>query len=307
MSKIRDELVAASGLTAKRGQADTDFLPLVLDKIGDLDDKAWNKLSAEAQAYYNEAVESLNEEKGLPKFPDDEPEVPATTKRATRGAAKAEAPKEPAVGDQVRVINARDKEFTGELLELDADTVVIEVDGKEMELVRAKLKTFEVVGGAGKTAAEPEGPAEPVVGAEVEVVNARDKTLVGKILEMDDDTLVLEIDGKESELVRAKLKSIKVLSGGKVASKAPDRASKATKGEPEGGGEGGKEDKAQRAGNGTGQRVRELILDNLDSDADAICKVLTKEGVAFREQTVKLVYAETHKLIAMMKTRKMLK
>lgn len=68
-----------------------------------------------------------------------------------------------------------------------------------------------------------EAPAEPKVGDKVKVVTKRDKTYEGKVVEIDDEVIVLDVDGEDEELQRSRLASIEVLGGSsKGKSKAED-------------------------------------------------------------------------------------
>lgn len=66
---------------------------------------------------------------------------------------------------------------------------------------------------AAKEEQEAEAPAEPKVGDKVKVVTKRDKTYEGKVVEIDDEVIVVDVDGEEEELQRSRLASIEVLGG----------------------------------------------------------------------------------------------
>ena len=66
---------------------------------------------------------------------------------------------------------------------------------------------------AAKEEEEAEAPAEPKVGDKVKVVTKRDKTYEGKVVEIDDEVIVVDVDGEEEELQRSRLASIEVLGG----------------------------------------------------------------------------------------------
>lgn len=64
-------------------------------------------------------------------------------------------PAEPEVGDTVKLVTSRDKEYEGEILEISEDDVVLKVGKEELEFSREKVKSIVVVG------AEPEPEDEP--------------------------------------------------------------------------------------------------------------------------------------------------
>jgi ribosome maturation factor RimP len=295
-SKIRTELEKAAALKPKSGEADGNFLARVVNAIGEVDEASWDGLSEDAKAWYNQAVDDLNAKKPAPAFPDEVSDEPKTTTR--RGVTKP-ATATLAKGATVTVVNARDKEFTGEVIELDDEIIVVNVDGDEKEFVRAKLKSCVVAGAA----AEPDEPSEPTVGVKVSLVNARDKTFEGKVIAIDDDEIVIEVDGEEKEFSRAKLKSC-VVVGGAAKKPAAKTAAKVEKEEPAAD---GKTKRVTNAGVSVGQRIRELIVANLDATADEIMASLTKEGLEFRPPTVQMTYADSHKLVKLLREAKKLK
>lgn len=56
-----------------------------------------------------------------------------------------------------------------------------------------------------------------------------------------------------------------------------------------------------------GTRIRELIIGDLKMTQDEISKVLKKEGLEFRDNTLALNYTEAHKLIEMLRVAGKLK
>ncbi len=299
-SKIISELVAASGVDIDADGNYADVVTVIADAISELPDDKWNALSDDAADYYNDVSTALNKKKPVPAPSDWEEPKAATRGRAKRGADAEQW--EPKVGAVVKLTNTRDQDFIGEILEMDDDTIVLEVGGEEKEFARKRVKS---VGPAKAPDAEvsktPEVVSEPKVGATVTVTNSRDVSYTGKVVEMDDDTIVLEVDGQEKEFIRKKLKAC-VVAGAKSDAKQP-RASKAE--DKDDGKSGTKSDakqpRASKADNGgvsvTG-RMRQLICDDFDLKVEDVAKQLTKEGLVFRDNTLALTFAETHKIIA---------
>lgn len=296
-SKIISELVAASGVDTDADGHYAEVMPKIADAISELPDDKWNALSDDAADYYNDVSTALNKKKPVPA-PSDWEEPKATTRgRAKRGADAEQW--EPKVGAVVKLTNTRDQDFIGEILEMDDDTIVMDVAGAEKEFARKRVKS---VGPAKAPDAEvsktPEVVSEPKVGATVTVTNSRDVSYTGKVVEMDDDAIVLEVDGQEKEFIRKKLKACTVAGGakGKESTKSEDKddGKSSTKSDA-------KQPRASKADNGgvsvTG-RMRQLICADFDLKVEDVAKQLAKEGLVFRENTLALTFAETHKIIA---------
>ena len=56
-----------------------------------------------------------------------------------------------------------------------------------------------------------------------------------------------------------------------------------------------------------GTRIKEIIADDIEASEADIAKVLKKEGIAFKENTLKLNYVDCHKFLDILKAKKMLK
>lgn len=331
MSKIKAELVAATEFAAKRGEDEQAGLKRLVLAVQELSDAEWDKLSGPAQDWFNSAGTAMNKKKDIPAFPDAEPEAPAEeeTKTRRRRSSEDEEPaktKAPAVGDTVKLVTGRDKTVEGELIEIsEKDDLVVVKDsaGDEIEFTKSKLKSLEVVGGEEpaddepksrrRRAAdedEPSGPKDPAVGDTVEIINARDKVYVGNIIEMDAEVVVIkDAAGEELEFPRDRLKSIKV----KV-----DNSSKPAEDEPKtrrrSGGEAPADEKPaprtskeDNGGVAVGTRMRELIVEDLDASLEDIEKALKAEKLAFKDNTLSLVYKEVHKIVALLKAAGKLK
>lgn len=324
MSKIQKELSAATEVTKKRGQDDQEFLKALAKGTSDLDDAAWNKLSTEAQDWFNEAADAMNKKQAIPGFPDAEKEEKAEGPAPRRrGAAKEEDPAEPKVGDQVKIVTKRKKTVEGKIVEIDKDIVVVEADGEEVEIARDRIDTMEVATAEAKSSRrkaaddEPEAPAvaEPKVGDSITAVTARDKEYSGEVIEVEEDLVVIkDADGEELELTPSKLKSL-VIKAAEVKSsrrKAADDGDEpstrgAKKEEPAAGDKPKRTSAKDNGGVSATGRMRELIIDDMDAKVEDIAKVLKKEGIQYRDNTLALVYADVHKLLAILKSKKLIK
>jgi hypothetical protein len=325
MSKIKTELVAATGFKTTRGETHDQMGTRLVLAVQDLSDDDWNGLSEEAQDWFNKAAEQVNLKKALPSFPDAEVEAtaPAPRRRASADApAPVEEPAagyEPKVGDKdVTVINSRDKAFTGEVIEVDDEILVLLIGNDETEFPRNRIKSISGPAAAEapapsrrRAAAEDDAPADPAVGDTVQITNMRDKVSMGNIVEMDDEVVVIEdVGGGEIEFQRDRIKSILVKSqnGKKATAPAPAPAPAATSRRGA-----AKEEKAApttKADNGgvaVGTRMREMIINDLSLSRDGLKKALEKEGLVFKENTMDMVYKEVHKIVAMLKEAKLMK
>ena len=320
MSKIEKELLAATELKAKRGEERQDLLGRIMKEVAELDDAAWDDLSQEAQDWFNDAADAKNAKaKTIPDFPDaegdDEPEQEEEKPSTRRSAGKAKKA-ELEVGVVAKITNKRGKSFTGTVVELDDEIVVLKMgNGDEEEIDRSRIESFEIAGGEDAPAEKEEGPAEPKVGANVTVVTKRGKEVTGKVVEIDDEIIVLDVDGEDEEFDRSRVETIKVNGGKAGKAKAAEKeevkeektsSRRAAKDEPA-----EEETKEKRSSNpagvSVGTRIKEIIADNIDASEADIAKVLKKEGIAFKENTLKLNYVDCHKFLDILKAKKMLK
>lgn len=332
MSKIQKELVTATGVKVRDDRQ--AFIVALLEKIADLSDKEWEELSKPAQNWYNEAADARNAKKStLPDFPDYEPEEEeAPRRRASKDEeeeaprrrrsadAEEEAPKkrEPKKGDKVKVTSKRGKEYEGEYVGLDGDEIVLK-DGKEEFGVVAAGATIEILGGdeeeaprrRRKAAEEDEEPKgyEPKIGDEVKLVTQRGKEYEGTITELDDKGLVLKVGKEEFEFEMDRVGSMEP-KGGKKATKDEEETPRRRASKDE---DAKEETPAKRTrstnegGVSVGQRITELICDDLEATEADIGKALKKEGLDFKENTLKLNFTAVHKVLDVLKSKKMLK
>jgi ribosome maturation factor RimP len=319
MSKIQAELLLVTALSTKRGEDRQDFLARLMKGVADLNDKQWDGLSQAAQDWFNDAADAKNAKaKTLPDFPDAEAEE-APAKSSRRGAAKEEAaPAKPKVGVVAKITTKRGKSSTGTIVEIDDDVVVIKMgDGTEEEFDRTRVESIECAGGGKEEAQdEPEGPSFKV-GSEVTVLTKRGKSATGKIVEMDDELLVLDVDGKDEEFNRERIESITVVGGKATGKKAKADEEEATAKSSRRGAakddaadakeDGEKKRSTNAPGVSVGTRIKEIIADDLDATEEQVGKILKKEGIEYRENTLKLNYVDCHKFIEILKKKKMIK
>lgn len=306
MSKIQKELVEATELPTKRGEDRQEFLARLVKAVPDLSDAEWEKLSKKAQDWFNDAADAKNAKaKTLPDFPDLEAEDEPEAKTTRRGAAKEEK-REPQVGDVAKITTKRGKVETGTIVEIDDKIVAIKMgNGEEMEFNQDRVESIEIAGGSAKASKdEPDaGPAEPKVGATVVLVTKRGKEFTGKIVEIDADVIVLDVDGKEEEFDQDRVASVTVKA--EKAEKAAGRRGAAKD-------EAKEEDKSEkkRASNGgvsVGGRIREIMCEDVGIEEEEVAKILKKEGLEFRDTSLKMIYKDTSAVFALLKAAKKLK
>jgi len=313
MSKICAELVKATELSTKRGEDQQDFLTRLIKAVTALSDKEWDGLSEASQAWFNSAVDAKNAKaKTLPDFPDAEKEDDKPARRGRGSKAEKEDPPAAKVGALVEIVTKRGKKITGKIVELDKEMMVIKTDDGEEEVALDRIESTNVFHGDAKPDADDE-PADPVikVGSEVKVVTKRGKEYVGKIVEMDDEVLVLKTDGGEEELARDRVETIKLV-GGKAEKEEPKASGRrSSKAEDKGGDDDkGGDEKAKRSSNNgvsVGTRIKEIIADDIEATEADVAKILKKEGLEFRENTLKLNYVDCHKFLDVLKAKKLLK
>lgn len=323
---LKKELTEVTSCTPKRNEEEQDYLGRLVSAIANLDDADWDSLSSEAQDWYNDAAEAANKGKPIKGFIEDE--EPAKPSRGSR-AAKKEEPQDSVkeeeedikVGDKVIAVTKRGKEITGKVVEIEGETLIIETeDGDEEEVDTTKLKSLAVQqeekpkSGRGSRDAkkeepddDPEDAADDIqVGDKVTATTKRGKEITGEVVEIDDDVVVIEdAEGEEHELDRAKLAEL-VKQEEKPSRKA--RGSRAAKEEAsEKPARAPKVSKEDNGGVSVTTRIRELILDDIDAELPDIEKTLKKEKLAYKEATLKLIYGEVHRLLDMLKERKLLK
>jgi hypothetical protein len=142
-------------------------------------------------------------------------------------------------------------------------------------------------------------------------VTKRGKKVIGKIIEINDEIIAVDVDGKEEEFSLDRVETIKA-AGKTKASKEETKEEPKTR-------RGAGKDKAEeadgevkhtRASNGgisVGGRIREVMCADLEITADEVGKVLKKEGIDFRETTLNMIHKDTTVVFSLLKKNKKLK
>lgn len=326
MSKIQAELMKVCEISDRKVK-DLDrqsVLKLILKASNELSDKEFNDLSDPAVDWCNAAADAVNAKaKELPEFPDykatdgetssgggrrrsaakdDDDDAPTGTKEIT--SAKK--------GQAVRIVTKRGKDVSGTVVEIDDEVIVIKTgDGEEQEFDRDRIDKMYGLAeeGSGRRKASDDsddGGDDPIkVGAEVKVVTKRGKEVMGKIIELNDDLLVID-DGKEEvEFDRDRVESITPIKAAKE--EAGGRRRSAAKDEKDDKGDGKNTRSSNEAGVSVGTRIKELLAEDPEMSMEAIGKRLDKEGIAYKENTLQLNYRDCVKFLEVLKAAKRLK
>lgn len=320
MSKILEELMKAAGLDKKRGEDRQALLMRVMLATKDLPDAKWDGLSQGAQDWFNDAADAKNAKAAeLPELPDLEKEEAEEKPAGRRRGAAAEEEKAKPTGTKeitaddvekgmaLRIVTKRGKDVSGIVEGVD-DAGFSLKDGDDFDFDRIdKMYALDTeTKGRASKGADADEEEDPIkVGAIVELVTKRGKEVTGEIVELTDDLIVLEVNGKEEEFARDRVEKIKPV-GGKKEEAAPSRRRGSDKGDEKPAGE----EKAKRVSNegvSIGTRIKELIADNLDADEAKIAKLLKAEGLEFKENTLKLNFVDAHKFVTILKAKKLLK
>lgn len=238
MSKIRDELFAASGKTPNRGEAEGAFLNRVVVAISkEITDAVWNAISGPAQDWNNSAAEAIKAGKAVPPFPDVVAAAPAGRGRGrTPAPAPAPEPYEPAEKDEVSLTTKRGKVVEGFVVGFSEDGTLIyinaAVDGEEKDDEEFVIASCTIIPKEAEAelneerepgADEVPGDTKIEVSDTVEYTTKRGKVIVGNVVVLDGDELVMkDAAGNEHELLVSSAASfnLKVKNAGVAATPA---------------------------------------------------------------------------------------
>lgn len=331
MSAIQKELTKTLDLDAPKRGDRQEFLVEVVRGVTKLSDSQWNSMSPAAQNWFNDAVDARNAKATIPEFPDfeeEQEEAPARRRAsadddAPKGGTRVEVKeKDLKPGMPISLVTLRGKEDTGHVIEVVKGILAIKQgNGEEVEYDLERIDKMYTLATESKEedaprrrrSAEDDEPADPIkVGVEVKIVTKRGKEETGEIIELSDKVLVLKVGKEELEYTRANLESVTPV-GGKREEGTTRRRTASDEGKDTKDTKGGKDEadgKSKRSSNdgvSVGQRISELILDDLKATEEDIAKALKKEGLEFRENTLKLNFKSTHKFLDLLKERKLLK
>jgi len=343
-SKIQQVLAKVTECDPRKDETinDDTYKRRLAAAVSELGDTDWDKLPDDAQDFTNKLSDLINAGKtsDLPAWPDlkkeDEPASGGRRRSRASDDDKKEAAPEAGYkavdvdslkkGDKVRITNKRDKVYEGKVVDPDdKGELVLEVGDDEIGIDLDRVAKAEIWTEAAK--ADDEKPArrrkaeedepevlEPEVSDTVELVTMRDKVIVGNVVELDESTIVVkDAAGEELEFSRDRIKSIKVKvkNAGKGDEGKSEGRSRSKAGEDKGDdkGDGKRTRSVAKSEDGVSAttRIRELLVENMDASAEQIGKLLEKEKLSAKENTLKLIYSDVHKLLKMLRERKLLK
>lgn len=323
MSKIQQTLADATEIEpSKRANetiTDQAYLMRLALGVQKLPDDAWNALSTECQDWFNKAADAIEAKREIPAFPDlpqAEP-TPTTRRRGATAEPVKEVPftsKDAKKGDMVVAVNKRGRTVEGKVVEADDQGLVIEgADGQDIELDHDKIESIKRMGGTAAAVVEPD-VAE--VGDTVQVTTKRGKVVMGNIKELTDkDVVLVDAAGEIHEFDLDRLDGgitvkVKAAGGGRgftAEAKAEVKSNGATRAAPT---QDTKSPRTSTSANGgvsvTG-RIRELIADDLTATKEAISAQMKKEGLEFKPATLDLTYGDMHKIISILRDRKVIR
>lgn len=332
MSKIEKHITTALEVKPKRGEERQDFLNRALKTIADLSDKEWDELPKDVQDWFNAAADAKNSKsKELPDFPDlekEEDDEPKTTRRSaksdddepsgkTTGTVEVKKAK---VGMALKVTTKRGKELSGHVVEVDSEVLVLKLgNGDEEELDLSRIEKMETLAESADKDDDAGHPDPIQVGAEVVLTTKRGKEVTGKIVEIDAEIVVLDTGDGEEEFSRERVEKIEA-KGGKAKSTRtaakdddePKSSRRSAKAKDDDAGDGTPEPakrtrSTNEGGVSVGTRIKELIAEDLEATKDDIAKILKKEGLEFRENTLSINYTDCHRFLEILKKAKRLK
>jgi len=310
MSKIEKILCDAAEIEQKRGEGRQDYLIRLVTAVGKLPDAEWDKIDDKAQDWINAATDALNAKKAVGDFPDavereEEPPEGSRRRRASSSEEPAEIKAyEPKLKDDVVIINKRDKTFTGKIVEMDKEVIILKLTtGEEEEILRERIASIKPLTGSSGSDAKEEEPAGPKVGSTVTITTKRDKVHTGEVIELTDAIIAIKSADGEDEFDIDRVKDIKVHAPRAAEGGGRHRSSEEPKDEPAAGGR----TRASNGGVSVGQRITELIIADMDAKVEDIGKSLKKEGIEFKENTLGLNFTATHKILDSLRKAKMLK
>lgn len=331
-SKIRDAMVAASKLTPKRGESDEEFITRVHYVVGsELPDAEWKALPGDVQDFNNVLAEAIDNKQPLPPFPDEVADTkPAGRRRGAAGATGVET-FVPSIGAPVIITTKRGQTKTGIIVELTDTEVVInkkgddgeKADDEEFTLANVTITAAPPVLNQASAneqaeAGKEDEPGVPQIGDTITVITARDRTITGNVMEIDESTDMLVLKdaaGADHELTISRLKStvIKVrakpVAGAAGAAAGPANklgvadpvapttnrrrgAPAADKKAADKPADKPAEDTAAEKPN-VGSIIRSVLVENPDATQDECEAALKKAGLPFSPVTVRVAYNTT--------------
>lgn len=323
MSAIQKELCKACDIDPEKFSDRASLHAAIVKGVNKLDEKGWEALSIPAQDWNNAAADEMKEAKKkniapqIAEFSDYEPprssreEEPARSRRrssddedkpAASSKGETMAVEKLQEGDRVKLVTKRGKAIEGTVVENSKrkEFIVIKSTDGEDEVDYAKVDSVEVFHG---TAGQSEN-AGPEVGDEVKFTTKRGKTVAGVITELTKDTIVIDekddydIDRIDGDITITKKQAARGSTRG--SSKDDDKGGRSRSNKEDGAEEEEKKRSSNPRGVSVGGRIRELLSDDPSMTEEAVGKVLKKEDIEFRDQSLKMIYRDCANFLALL-------
>ena len=316
LNAIRKELEAATGVERSKSEDEQEYLKRIVRKVSALNNKEWDKLTEEAQAWFNDAAKAMNDKDPIDTLSaaKDEDDTPAPRRRASV-ADEAETPADPEVGAKVIVTLNSGESASGTITEIDEKNIVLDIAGEEEVFRRSKVKSITIKSAAGKAKGDADDkPAEPKVGDTVEVTNAEGEIFKGELIELDEKNVVVEIKGEEEVFRRAKLK--KFVVAGKAKAKDDDAdddkpaRTRRSRGDKDEGDDKPARTRAGKSASGESDVTKawKLMAEHTpDATFEQMTKLVSKEGLEVKDNTLRIKFDDLQKHHALFKSMGLLK
>lgn len=314
---VRKELEIATEVKPKHGEVRQIYLKRLVSAVSKLDDDKWDSLSKEAQSWFNDAADSINEKQAIPELPGYE-EVKEESKESSVDLSKI------AAGNEVELINSRDKVYTGKVVEINENEIVIESEENEFVFNKDRIKSLKVLNKVREVVEVVETLDIDLafdVGSKIKVTTGRGKVYEGEVVDLDDSGNFVIDDGVderqfnldkitwelskdnhvESDGVSEKEPGIRKVTT--VVEPAPEKKTRNKKTKEEVEEKSVKDDKPLS----NTMRIRYMIVENMDSTVNEIAKMLNDNGITCNDNVLKVTYSDIHKLLDILKEKSLLR
>lgn len=316
-SKILAEFIKVTGFEQEKGESDQAYWKALAKKLNQLDDATFTAMSAPAQDWFNLMADAVEANEDIKNFPDAQEETSRRRRNVEDDADKKTSAYEPKKGDKINITTKRGKEIKSvEFVEIEDGKLIVYRDNEGLAdtpfdgavMTSAEVPKEETSRRRSVSDDEPKGPVDPKVGDTLEVTNKRGKIYVGVLKEDTEDAIVLKlVDDTLEDIDKSRIEKIVIKHSPKADNAKTDDKPSGRRSAAKDDGEKKKTTKDDNGGEAISAIVAGYVLDDLDATDDDIQKKMTKNGVVFRDVTATLNYKQTHKLIAQMRERKMLK
>jgi len=149
------ELIKATGINKKEGEDIQKYLDRLAEAVSDLEESKWDDLSIEAQSWYDDATDAVDEGNPIKAFDDlSEEKEPEKEHQSGKKKDSIDA-KDVEVGMQISVDTKNDT-FEGTVSEVSARLIILKTNEGEERLRKSRIESITEVEDS-----EPEKEVEP--------------------------------------------------------------------------------------------------------------------------------------------------